>query len=394
MELSDAWRDAYAAGLDALHTGSMPEAVAHFTAAIEAGADVWEVFYGRAWANLTLREDGDDFANEPTFADLGGLGESGSFGARVQMIFDSYFAGDKGDIVRARLEEFGQPLTRAVLLFGPSGCGKTFLIRSFSGEYRRRHGRALPVFRLRLNDVLDRYIGESEKRVTELFDQAMDEQPSIIFGDEIDSIGMSREDGQDWRVQFTSHFLQEIDRVKESGSAVVFFGCTNRIWSIDHAMTRRFDDLIPVELPNERARAEIFTVHLRRFEGVEYDVEALAKASSGLTPGDIQKIVSSAASEALLLPSGESLTQERVVHALNAYRQPMHVRERVRQSLTALRAIGQEEMAVDDERMYGAYIGNLAAPRPDGGRRWDPIPATAWQEQPVFDLGLLRRMRS
>ncbi|MEU7617847.1 AAA family ATPase [Micromonospora rifamycinica] len=340
---------------------------------------------------------------EPTFAQVGGADEPGTFTGRLrQRIFETYFGDLDSEGLADRLARYHQSPSRSLLLFGPSGCGKTFLIRAFSGEYRRRHGRPLPIFRMRLNDVLNRYVGDDEKRISEIFDQAIDAQPAILFGDEIDSIGMSREGGQDWRVQLTSHLLQEIDRLRESQAAVIFFGCTNRLWAMDLALLRRFDEMVPVELPDEQIRAKIFQVHLDQLDiGVradDIDVAELARRSHGLAPGDIQKVVSDTVMGVISAtgPQGptDRLTQRQLLAALETYQQPMHIRDWVRQSVSALRELGHDDMARDVERTYGHFIqGGVASLLPGTGPAWHPVSEQAWSEEPVVDLTLLRQLR-
>lgn len=343
--------------------------------------------------------------SDPTFESFGGLDVEKTFAHNLAETFELYFSDPDVEAVRKRLGEYGQSPTRSILLFGPSGCGKTYIIRAFSGEYRRRHGRDLPIHRLRLNEVLNRWVGEDEKAITRIFDQAVETQPSILFGDEIDSIGMSREHGagQEWRVQLTSHFLQEIDRLREQDPAVLLFGCTNRVWAVDLALMRRFDDFVVVELPNEEVRAKIFQVHLARLHARvrprDIDLHELAERSHGLTPGDIEKVVRRSVSDVLAKRAGDSegrpLGEADLLRAVEEYRQPMHVRDWVRKSVTALREAGHDEEADRVEETYGPYLrdaGPASGPPPDPAT-WRPIPEEAWTEEPEFDLTLMERMR-
>lgn len=329
-------------------------------------------------------------SGDPVFATVGGMGGGGSFTSELEKIFDLYFGDQDTDATRERIAEFGQVPSRSVLLFGPSGCGKTYVVRAFAGEYRRRHGQSLPLIRLRLNEIFGRYVGDSEQRLAEMFDRAIATQPSVVFCDEIDGLGMTREGAQGWHQELTGHFLQQIDRLKEENAAVLFFGCTNRIWSVDLALLRRFDRLLPVGLPDEDARREVFQVHLapvaKRLISPDVDVAELARKSHGLTPGDIQKVVSQAADDLLISPGPHDgqLDQGRLVAALRDHRSPMHVQEWVRQSLVALNEIGQEDMARDLDRLYGPHITGATA-------RNGMIPFDAWTEEPELDLSLLRR---
>lgn len=336
-------------------------------------------------------------ADELTFDSVGGASQENTFITELRKIFDVYLGDRDMEATRRRLMDLGQPPTRSILLFGPSGCGKTYIVRAFAGEYRRRHGRELPLFRLRAEEILGRYVGDTERRLADYFDQAIDAQPSILFCDEIDSIGMTREGAQDWRQELTALLLQQVDKLKEQGAALIFFGCTNRVWSVDLALLRRFDRLIPVELPDDVVRKEIFGVHVgrvaERLRAPEIDLDALARRSRGLTPGDIQKVVARATDDLQIDGAAERLllTQDHLLSALDRYRQPMHVREWVRQSLSALSAIGQDDMADDLERMYGPYIGGVAGLTVNGSQAQRPtVPLEAWTEEASYDLTSLR----
>jgi ATP-dependent 26S proteasome regulatory subunit len=339
-------------------------------------------------------------SDDPTFDSFGGLDVQGTFGNRLKKIFEHYFGDSDIESLRKEFAEWGQSPTRSILLFGPSGCGKTYLIRTFAGEYRRRHRRELPIHRLRLNEILIKWVGESEKSITRIIDQAIDNQPSILFGDEIDSIGMTREDGQDWRIQLTAHFLQEIDRLRESGAAVMFFGCTNRVWAVDLALLRRFDEMMPVEMPNDEVRERVFQVHLARLsarvKATDLDLRELIERSHGLTPGDIEKVirrgVDSVLTESLGNENGRPLSEEDLLRALEEYRQPMHVREWVRQSVAALRRAEHTEMADELEETYRPFVGGDVEVPPEA-RGWRPIPAAAWIEHPDYDLAMMRWTR-
>jgi ATP-dependent 26S proteasome regulatory subunit len=342
-------------------------------------------------------------AREPSFASVGGLAEPGTFMDTLRQLFEVYFGGADAEAARQRLASHGRSPTRSILLFGPSGCGKTYVIQSFAGEYRKRHRKELPIVKLRLDAVLERYVGESEKAITRLINQAIELQPSILFADEIDAIGKSREDGQDWRIDMTAHWLLEVDRLRDSGAAIIFFGCTNRIWAVDLAMLRRFDRVLPVELPTANVRAEIFDVCLRglgppvRPTGV--DTARLAAATHGLTPGDIRKVVNRALDDLLVGKDGAAadreLTEDDLLRALREYKQPMHVSEWVRQSVRALRAVGQDDMAAEVERSYGPYVEDVRTLLRDNpsGPVWRSMPPEAWAEQPEFDLSSMRLLR-
>ncbi|WP_432979433.1 ATP-binding protein [Dactylosporangium sp. CA-233914] len=340
--------------------------------------------------------------SEPRFASLGGIDNPNSFMSGLRRLFEVYLADADPEATRTKLAEFGQSPMRSLLLFGPSGCGKTYVVRAFSGEYRARHHRDLPIFRLKMDEVFGHYSGDGERKLTEVFDQALDAQPSIVFCDEVDAVGGTRERGEAWRAALTGHFLQQLDRVRERGAAVIFFGCTNRVWAVDLALIRRFDRLIPVELPDEAARREILQIHLARmasqYRSPDIDLQELGRMSHGLTPGDLQKLVSRATDDLIDARSAGAeaphLTQEGLVSALAHYRRPVHVREWVRQSLNALRTFGNDDMAAELERLYAPYIGGIAEVSEHGRNgAWRGIPPEAWTEPMNQDLSNLRQFR-
>jgi tetratricopeptide (TPR) repeat protein len=342
-------------------------------------------------------------SEEPTFESVGGLSQSGTFTETLRGLFEAYFGDPNEEAVRDRLAAYGSSPTRCLLLFGPSGCGKTYIIRSFAGEYHKRYRRELPIIRMRLNQVYGKWVGESEKNITRLVDQAIETQPSILFADEVDAMGRSREGSGDWRIDIAAHWIQEVDRLRESGAAVAFFGCTNRIWAIDLAMIRRFDRMIPVEMPNAEARAEIWDVCLHhldaRIRPADVDLAELAERTHGWTPGDIQGAVNRGLDDLLVNQKGKAdgraLTQAGLLRALDVPVPPVtHVRTWVRESVSALREMDQEAMAADVERLYGPYIGGVAAGLDDAaGPPWLPVSENAWADQPQYDLSSIRRRR-
>jgi AAA+ superfamily predicted ATPase len=340
-------------------------------------------------------------SQQVTFADIGGLEVPDTFQSRLRQKFEMYFGGGDPEAARREFREFGQSPTRSVLMFGPSGCGKTYLVRAFSGEYYHRFGRELPIQSVRLNDIMEKYVGESEKAISRLIDDVAQAQPCVLFMDEVDAVGMARDGGQDWRVSQTAHLLQELDRLQLQEVFVFIVGCTNRIWALDMALLRRFDELIPVELPDEAVRADIFRAQLKRLSAAVRpevgDYRALARASHGLTPGDIAKAIKQASDQVLQERSRSggvrTMGEEHLLTALREYQRPMHVREWRRRSVEALRRAGHNEMADEVERKYGPYVGELdvapagAAPRPTA------IPIAAFDEEAMYDFQYLRGRR-
>jgi AAA+ superfamily predicted ATPase len=343
-------------------------------------------------------------ANDPTFEDIGGREVSKTSMNRLCGIFDRVFHDADLEGIRKRQEETGEAPTRSYLLFGPSGCGKTYIIRAFAGEYFRRHNRDLPLHRLRLNEVMNKWVGDTEKAITRMFEEAMQTQPSILFADEVDAIGASRETGgQAYRIDQTTHLLQEVDRLRTQGAFVLFFGCTNRVWAVDMALLRRFDEFILVEPPNDVVRARVFEVHLKRVAETlrpkKLDLPLLARASHGMMAGDIEKAIRRAKDDLM----GEQaqggakrlLNDADLMEAIEQTRNPMHLQLWMGETLSALRAAGFAERAEEVQRVYGPYVGDIQTTNKatQAAPGWRPIPEDAWKEEQQYDHQLLRLRR-
>jgi hypothetical protein len=334
-----------------------------------------------------------------SFENVGGADVPGTFQNKIKNLFDSFF-GD-GDVteVRARAESLGDQLLRTVLMFGPSGCGKTFIVRSIIGEYRRRFGRELLLHEVKLNEVFSKWVGDGERALSSLFDRAIKSQPCLLFIDEVDAIGGSRDTGQDWRAMQTSHLLQEIDRLRQSNSMILLIGATNRIWEVELALMRRFDHYIPVEMPNRNVRREIFRAQIReiaeplRPESPDYDV--LADRSHGLTPGDIANVMRRA-KDRLRGPRGavRRLTMEDVTVALGEIGRPLHVRNWVRSAVDGLERADLKQQAEELLEQYAGYLDQPISMLAERTQHVPPLPHEAYFDTPSFDLALVRHLRT
>jgi len=195
-----------------------------------------------------------------------------------------------------KFQRLGGRVPRGVLLIGSPGCGKTLLAKAMAGEAD------VPFFSISGSDFVEMFVGVGASRVRDLFKQAKDSSPCIIFLDEIDAVGRRRGNGyssggHDEREQTLNAILVEMDGF-ESNDQVIVVAATNRADVLDPALTRpgRFDRQINVSLPDIKGRAEIFKVHSRRIKmSPEVDVEKLARGTPMFSGADIAAIINEAA---------------------------------------------------------------------------------------------------
>lgn len=195
----------------------------------------------------------------------------------------------------SKFRAIGAELPKGVLLLGPPGTGKTLLARACAGEAD------VPFFSLSGSEFIEMLVGVGASRVRDLFANAKKEAPSIIFIDEIDSIGRARGTGlgggHDEREQTLNQILSEMDGFNPH-DAVVVMAATNRPDVLDTALTRpgRFDRQVTIDLPDRRARLDILRIHTRKVPLAPHvDLENLAKRTVGLSGADLKNIVNEAA---------------------------------------------------------------------------------------------------
>jgi cell division protease FtsH len=199
-----------------------------------------------------------------------------------------------------RFTRIGGRIPRGVLLTGPPGCGKTLLAKAIAGEAE------VPFFSISGSDFVEMFVGVGASRVRDLFKQARENSPCIIFLDEIDAVGRRRGSGMggghDEREQTLNAILVEMDGFG-TDEGIIVVAATNRPDVLDPALLRpgRFDREVTIELPDMEGRDQILTVHLKKVKVAdELDVHALAKATPGYSGADLAAIVNEAAIMAVL----------------------------------------------------------------------------------------------
>lgn len=222
--------------------------------------------------------------NKTTFDDVAGMD-----GAKTELREIIEFLKDP-----SRFEEIGAKLPKGVLLMGPPGTGKTLLARAVAGEA------GVPFYTITGSDFMEMFVGVGAKRVREMFKEAKEKSPAIIFIDEIDSIGRKRGaglgGGHDEREQTLNQLLAELDGFEPSENVIVM-AATNRPDILDQALLRpgRFDRQITVDLPSQNSRHEILKIHAKNKSiDKSVDLEKIARSTPGFSGADLQNLLNEA----------------------------------------------------------------------------------------------------
>lgn len=257
---------------------------------IDADPETSEVVEGRLrapWEEEPVAPETEIERPRITFRDVGGM-ESVKDEVRMKIIHPLTHA----DLYQA----YGKPIGGGILLYGPPGCGKTYLARATAGEIQAGF------IAVGINDVLDMWIGNSERNLHELFAQARRHRPCVVFFDEVDALGASRTDmRQNAGRMLINQFLAELDGVRDSNEGVLILGATNAPWHLDAAFRRpgRFDRILFLPPPDAEARAEILRLQCQGKPQADVDFAQVGKKTDGFSGADLKAVVDLAVEEKL-----------------------------------------------------------------------------------------------
>jgi ATP-dependent 26S proteasome regulatory subunit len=291
-----------------LNDGEIADAVAQYKLALDLDPDVedeelsgrlgiapeeeaGEVFEGRvreAWGDGAAASFETNIEHpQTTFQDVGGMDEM-----KEEIGMKIIFPLKHPEMYAA----YGKEIGGGILMYGPPGCGKTYLARATAGEIDAGF------ISIGINDVLDMWIGNSERNLHALFAQARDNTPCVVFFDEVDALGGRRSDMQSGSSrQLINQFLAEMDGVEQSNEGVLVLAATNAPWHVDPAFRRpgRFDRVLFVPPPDRSARADVLRLHCLGKPQDRIDFEQLAKKTEHFSGADLKAIVDMAVEQKL-----------------------------------------------------------------------------------------------
>jgi AAA+ superfamily predicted ATPase len=278
----------YRQGLDADPAAADPELASHL--GIGTGFDEGEVVDGKVRAAW---EESAAGGHEPvervklTFEDVGGMA-SVKDEIRMKIIYPLTHP----ELYRA----YGKSAGGGILMYGPPGCGKTLIARATAGEVKAGF------LAVGINDVLEMWIGQSERNLHEVFERAREHAPCVLFFDEVDALGASRSDlRQSSGRQVINQFLAEMDGVNSANEGVLILAATNAPWHLDPAFRRpgRFDRILFIPPPDQPARASILRILLEGKPAQTIDYDHTAKKTDGFSGADLKAVVDAAVEQKL-----------------------------------------------------------------------------------------------
>jgi len=217
--------------------------------------------------------------------------------------------------------QYGKKVGGGILLYGPPGCGKTFIAKATAGEINANF------INITLNDILDMWIGQSEKNLNKYFELARENTPCVIFLDEVDALGAKRSDmRQSAGKNVINQFLAELDGIESNNEGILVIGATNVPWHLDPAFRRpgRFDRIIFVPPPDESSKEAILRLKLEGKPQKDIDFKKLAKKTADYSGADINAIidiaVESILEEALETGVPKPITTSHLISAIKKHR--------------------------------------------------------------------------
>lgn len=237
-------------------------------------------------AEIGVRELLEIARPEFTLADVAGMEEVKQ---RLRMSFLEPMRNEK------LRKAFGHSLRSSLLLWGPPGCGKTFLAKALAGEL------GLYFIHVGIADILEMWLGNSERNVKSVFDEARRMAPTVLFIDELDALGHKRAQTSSSIRSVVNQLLMELDGATSDNEGLLVLGATNQVWDIDPALLRpgRFDRKVVVLPPDLPARKAILAQHLRKSPTEDLDLVAIARETDGYSGADLARICSGAVEFAL-----------------------------------------------------------------------------------------------
>lgn len=234
-------------------------------------------------------DDADYFLEKPTtkFSDVGGMKN-----VKNEISLKIIQPLKNPDLYKA----FGKKAGGGILLYGPPGCGKTFIAKATAGEIDAKF------ISIGLHDILDMWIGNSEKNLHQVFEVARANKPCVLFFDEVDALGSSRADLKQSAMRHViNQFLAELDGVDADNEGILILAATNAPWSVDGAFRRpgRFDRIIFVAPPDEEARVDILQQLLKDKPVAEVDVKKVAAQTDGYSGADLNALIDIAVEDKL-----------------------------------------------------------------------------------------------
>ena len=241
-------------------------------------------------SDLMFEEEEDDQFLEKPELDFSGVGGMENVKEEIRMKIIQPL--ENPELFKA----FGKAAGGGILLYGPPGCGKTYISKATAGEISSRF------LSVGLEEVLDMWIGNSEKNLHEKFEIARRNTPCVLFFDEIDAVGSKRSDlRQSGGRNLINQFLKELDGVDSQNDGVLILGATNSPWHMDSAFLRpgRFDRIIFVPPPDEKSREAVIALQIKDKPTVDIDCAKIAAKTKGFSGADIKLLVDLAAEDSL-----------------------------------------------------------------------------------------------